>query len=131
MPQSLLRDQVAQSMQDALKAVAHVACPMAMVSAIRSPFAASQPLPISLWMVCAMTRCTSGTCPILSRLKCSKALRRCSMGVAHRGGLINRITKKPGGKLQRSGFDTWARNQRRGEFTLARAPEGMVWCLIA
>ncbi|WP_043005754.1 TonB-dependent receptor [Comamonas testosteroni] len=122
-PQSLLRDQAAQSMQDALKAVPGVGfshgdgqrdqVTIRGFSAIADQFVdglRDDALYFSDLSNIEQIEVLKGPASVL-------------YGRGSSGGLINRITKKPGVNLSEVGLTLGRWNQRRGEFDLARAPQ--------
>lgn len=125
-PQSLLRDQVAQSMQDALKAVPGVGLSHGDGQrdqvTIRGFSAIADQFVDGLRDDALYFRDLSN----IEQIEVLKGPASVLYGRGSSGGLINRITKKPGGNLSEVGLTLGRWNQRRGEFDLARAPEGSV-----
>ena len=125
-PQSLLRDQVAQSMQDALKAVPGVGLSHGDGQrdqvTIRGFSAIADQFVDGLRDDALYFRDLSN----IEQIEVLKGPASVLYGRGSSGGLINRITKKPGGNFSEVGLTLGRWNQRRGEFDLARAPEGGV-----
>ncbi|CUA99940.1 TonB-dependent receptor [Comamonas thiooxydans] len=122
-PQSLLRDQVAQSMQDALKAVpgvgfSHGDGQRDQVT-IRGFSAIADQFVDGLRDDALYFRDLSN----IEQIEVLKGPASVLYGRGSSGGLINRITKKPGVNLSEVGLTLGRWNQRRGEFDLARAPQ--------
>lgn len=122
-PQSLLRDQVAQSMQDALKAVpgigmSHGDGQRDQVT-IRGFSAIADQFVDGLRDDALYFRDLSN----IEQIEVLKGPASVLYGRGSSGGLINRITKKPGANLSEVGLTLGRWNQRRGEFDLARAPQ--------
>ncbi|KGG81671.1 TonB-dependent receptor [Comamonas thiooxydans] len=122
-PQSLLRDQVAQSMQDALKAVpgvgfSHGDGQRDQVT-IRGFSAIADQFVDGLRDDALYFRDLSN----IEQIEVLKGPASVLYGRGSSGGLINRITKKPGVNLSELGLTLGRWNQRRGEFDLARAPQ--------
>lgn len=122
-PQSLLRDQAAQSMQDALKAVpgvgfSHGDGQRDQVT-IRGFSAIADQFVDGLRDDALYFRDLSN----IEQIEVLKGPASVLYGRGSSGGLINRITKKPGVNLSEVGLTLGRRNQRRGEFDLARAPQ--------
>ena len=122
-PQSLLRDQAAQSMQDALKAVpgiglSHGDGQRDQVT-IRGFSAIADQFVDGLRDDALYFRDLSN----IEQIEVLKGPASVLYGRGSSGGLINRITKKPGINLSEVGLTLGRWNQRRGEFDLARAPE--------
>jgi catecholate siderophore receptor len=120
-PQSLLRDQVAQSMQDALKAVpgvgfSHGDGQRDQVT-IRGFSAIADQFVDGLRDDALYFRDLSN----IEQIEVLKGPASVLYGRGSSGGLINRITKKPGVNLSEVGLTLGRWNQRRGEFDLARA----------
>ena len=125
-PQSLLRDQVAQSMQDALKAVpgvgfSHGDGQRDQVT-IRGFSAIADQFVDGLRDDALYFRDLSN----IEQIEVLKGPASVLYGRGSSGGLINRITKKPGVNLSEVGLTLGRWNQRRGEFDLARAPQDSV-----
>lgn len=122
-PQSLLRDQAAQSMQDALKAVpgvgfSHGDGQRDQVT-IRGFSAIADQFVDGLRDDALYFRDLSN----IEQIEVLKGPASVLYGRGSSGGLINRITKKPGVNLSEVGLTLGRWNQRRGEFDLARAPQ--------
>lgn len=122
-PQSLLRDQVALSMQDALKAVpgvgfSHGDGQRDQVT-IRGFSAIADQFVDGLRDDALYFRDLSN----IEQIEVLKGPASVLYGRGSSGGLINRITKKPGVNLSEVGLTLGRWNQRRGEFDLARAPQ--------
>ncbi|MEQ6473736.1 TonB-dependent siderophore receptor [Comamonas sp. wu1-DMT] len=125
-PQSLLRDQVAQSMQDALRAVpgvgfSHGDGQRDQVT-IRGFSAIADQFVDGLRDDALYFRDLSN----IEQIEVLKGPASVLYGRGSSGGLINRITKKPGVNLSEVGLTLGRWNQRRGEFDLARAPQDSV-----
>lgn len=122
-PQSLLRDQAVQSMQDALKAVpgvgfSHGDGQRDQVT-IRGFSAIADQFVDGLRDDALYFRDLSN----IEQIEVLKGPASVLYGRGSSGGLINRITKKPGVNLSEVGLTLGRWNQRRGEFDLARAPQ--------
>ena len=122
-PQSLLRDQGVQSMQDALKSVpgiglSHGDGQRDQVT-IRGFSAIADQFVDGLRDDALYFRDLSN----IEQIEVLKGPASVLYGRGSSGGLINRITKKPGINLSEIGLTLGSWNQRRGEFDLARAPE--------
>lgn len=122
-PQSLLRDQAAQSMQDALKAVpgvgfSHGDGQRDQVT-IRGFSAIADQFVDGLRDDALYFRDLSN----IEQIEVLKGPASVLYGRGSSGGLINRITKRPGVNLSEVGLTLGRWNQRRGEFDLARAPQ--------
>ena len=125
-PQSLLRDQAAQSIQDALKAVpgigmSHGDGQRDQVT-IRGFSAIADQFVDGLRDDALYFRDLSN----IEQIEVLKGPASVLYGRGSSGGLINRITKKPGTNLSEVGLTLGRWNQRRGEFDLARAPEDSI-----
>lgn len=122
-PQSLLRDQAAQSMQDALKAVPGVGLSHGDGQrdqvTIRGFSAIADQFVDGLRDDALYFRDLSN----IEQVEVLKGPASVLYGRGSSGGLINRITKKPGINLSEVGVTLGSSNQRRGEFDLARAPQ--------
>lgn len=122
-PQSLLRDQAVQSMQDALKAVpgiglSHGDGQRDQVT-IRGFSAIADQFVDGLRDDALYFRDLSN----IEQIEVLKGPASVLYGRGSSGGLINRITKKPGIELNEVGLTLGSWNQRRGEFDIARAPK--------
>ncbi|MFD2754308.1 TonB-dependent receptor [Comamonas terrae] len=122
-PQSLLRDQVVQSMQDALKMVPGVGLSHGDGQrdqvTIRGFSAIADQFVDGLRDDALYFRDLSN----IEQIEVLKGPASVLYGRGSSGGLINRITKKPGINLSEVGLTLGSWNQRRGDFDLARAPE--------
>ncbi|MEG1734341.1 MAG: TonB-dependent receptor plug domain-containing protein, partial [Comamonas sp.] len=122
-PQSLLRDQAVQSMQDALKLVPGVGLSHGDGQrdqiTIRGFTAIADQFVDGLRDDALYFRDLSN----IEQIEVLKGPASVLYGRGSSGGLINRITKKPGVNLSEVGLTVGSWNQRRGEFDLARAPE--------
>ncbi|WP_026437331.1 TonB-dependent siderophore receptor [Acidovorax sp. JHL-9] len=122
-PQSLLRDQAAQSMQDALKVVPGVGLSHGDGQrdqvTIRGFSAIADQFVDGLRDDALYFRDLSN----IEQVEVLKGPASVLYGRGSSGGLINRITKKPGINLSEVGVTLGSWNQRRGEFDLARAPQ--------
>lgn len=122
-PQSLLRDQAVQSMQDALKNVPGVGLSHGDGQrdqvTIRGFSAIADQFVDGLRDDALYFRDLSN----VEQIEVLKGPASVLYGRGSSGGLINRITKKPGINLSEVGLTLGSWNQRRGEFDLARAPE--------
>jgi catecholate siderophore receptor len=122
-PQSLLRDQAVQSMQDALKMVPGVGLSHGDGQrdqvTIRGFSAIADQFVDGLRDDALYFRDLSN----VEQIEVLKGPASVLYGRGSSGGLINRITKKPGINLSEVGLTLGSWNQRRGEFDLARAPE--------
>lgn len=122
-PQSLLRDQAVQSMQDALKLVPGVGLSHGDGQrdqiTIRGFTAIADQFVDGLRDDALYFRDLSN----IEQIEVLKGPASVLYGRGSSGGLINRITKKPGVNLSEVGLTLGSWNQRRGEFDLARAPE--------
>ena len=122
-PQSLLRDQAAQSMQDALKVVPGVGLSHGDGQrdqvTIRGFSAIADQFVDGLRDDALYFRDLSN----IEQVEVLKGPASVLYGRGSSGGLINRITKRPGINLSEVGVTLGSRNQRRGEFDLARAPQ--------
>lgn len=122
-PQSLLRDQAVQSMQDALKMVPGVGLSHGDGQRdqviIRGFSAIADQFVDGLRDDALYFRDLSN----VEQIEVLKGPASVLYGRGSSGGLINRITKKPGINLSEVGLTLGSWNQRRGEFDLARAPE--------
>ncbi|CAM4305983.1 TonB-dependent siderophore receptor [Comamonas aquatilis] len=122
-PQSLLRDQAVQSMQDALKLVPGVGLSHGDGQrdqvTIRGFSAIADQFVDGLRDDALYFRDLSN----IEQIEVLKGPASVLYGRGSSGGLINRITKKPGVNLSEVGLTVGSWNQRRGEFDLARAPE--------
>lgn len=123
LPQSLLRDQAVQSMQDALKLVPGVGLSHGDGQrdqiTIRGFSAIADQFVDGLRDDALYFRDLSN----IEQIEVLKGPASVLYGRGSSGGLINRITKKPGINLSEVGLTLGSWNQRRGEFDLARAPE--------
>lgn len=122
-PQSLLRDQAAQSMQDALKTVPGVGLSHGDGQrdqvTIRGFSAIADQFVDGLRDDALYFRDLSN----IEQIEVLKGPASVLYGRGSSGGLINRITKKPGVNLSEVRVTLGSWNQRRGEFDLARAPQ--------
>ncbi|SEA96396.1 TonB-dependent receptor [Acidovorax soli] len=122
-PQSLLRDQAAQSMQDALKVVPGVGLSHGDGQrdqvTIRGFSAIADQFVDGLRDDALYFRDLSN----IEQVEVLKGPASVLYGRGSSGGLINRITKKPGINRSEVGVTLGSWNQRRGEFDLARAPQ--------
>ena len=125
-PQSLLRDQAAQSMQDALKTVPGVGLSHGDGQrdqvTIRGFSAIADQFVDGLRDDALYFRDLSN----IEQIEVLKGPASVLYGRGSSGGLINRITKKPGSNLSEVGITLGRWNQRRGEFDLARAPQDSI-----
>ena len=122
-PQGLLRDQAAQSMQDVLKIVpgiglSHGDGQRDQVT-IRGFSAIADQFVDGLRDDALYFRDLSN----VEQVEVIKGPASVLYGRGSSGGLINRVTKKPGIDLSEVGVTLGSWNQRRGEFDLARAPK--------
>ncbi|KGH29330.1 TonB-dependent receptor [Comamonas thiooxydans] len=125
-PQSLLRDQAVQSMQDALKAVpgiglSHGDGQRDQVT-IRGFSAIADQFVDGLRDDALYFRDLSN----IEQIEVLKGPASVLYGRGSSGGLINRITKKPGIDRNEVGLTLGSWNQRRGEFDIARAPKDSI-----
>ena len=122
-PQSLLRDQAVQSMQDALKMVPGVGLSHGDGQrdqvTIRGFSAIADQFVDGMRDDALYFRDLSN----IEQIEVLKGPASVLYGRGSSGGLINRITKKPGVNLSEVGLTLGSWNQRRAEFDLARAPE--------
>ncbi len=125
-PQTLMRDQAAQSMQDVLKAVpgigmSHGDGQRDQVT-IRGFSAIADQFVDGLRDDALYFRDLSN----IEQVEVLKGPASVLYGRGSSGGLINRITKKPGANLSEVGLTLGSWKQRRGEFDIARAPADSV-----
>ncbi|MCT9811076.1 TonB-dependent siderophore receptor [Acidovorax sp. Be4] len=122
-PQSLLRDQTAQSMQDVLKMVPGVGLSHGDGQrdqvTIRGFSAIADQFVDGMRDDALYYRDLSN----VEQVEVLKGPAAVLYGRGSSGGLINRVTKKPGIDLNEVGVTLGSWNQRRGEFDLARAPK--------
>ena len=126
-PQSVLRDQAAQSMQDVLKVVpgiglSHGDGQRDQVT-IRGFSAIADQFVDGLRDDALYFRDLSN----VEQVEVIKGPASVLYGRGSSGGLINRITKKPGIDLSEVSVQAGSWNQRRAEFDLARAPSDSRW----
>ncbi|MEN5180472.1 TonB-dependent siderophore receptor [Comamonas testosteroni] len=125
-PQTLMRDQAAQSMQDVLKAVPGIG--MSHGDGQRDQVTIRGFSAIADQFVDGM-RDDALYFRDLSNIEQVEVLKGPASvlyGRGSSGGLINRITKKPGANLNEVGLTLGSWKQRRGEFDIARAPADSV-----
>lgn len=124
LPQTLLRDQVAQSLQDALKNVAGVGLSHGDGQrdqvTIRGFSAIADQFVDGLRDDSLYFRDLSN----IEQVEVVKGPAAVLYGRGSAGGLVNRITRKPGIDRSEIGLTLGRWKQRRGEFDLARAPRG-------